>query len=156
MKKSLKSSFKIDLFRMFLNKTRNEKLFPFLVSILIILKSEPTTGRIERLSYPLIRCISIQFLLPYISVKQHNVSEFTNGHWIQNRISVVAYPDERCYSFFFDLSETIDFSVRIEHKVMLKPLTVVAGTGCNGNTTTTFKYLLRLFVDNIQLFRRSA
>lgn len=39
---------------------------------------------------------------------------------------------------------------------MSKPLTVVAGTGCNGNTTTTFKYLLGLFVDNIQLFRRSA
>jgi len=94
---------------MFINKTRNEKLFPFLVSILIILKSEPITARIERLSYPPIQCISIQFLLPYISVKQHNVSEFTNEHWTQNRILVVAYPDERCYSFFLTLVKLLTF-----------------------------------------------
>lgn len=93
-----------------------------------------------------------------------------------NISSIVAYADGRCYGLFVDLNNTIYFSIRNEHKVMSRPLTtlsnaltIVAGTGCIGNTLTTLNRPHGIFVDDnfdlyvtdtsnnrIQLFRSGS
>jgi len=72
-----------------------------------------------------------------------------------NKSDVIMYIDTSCFDLFIDINNTLYCSMRIKHKIVTKSLssssnvlTIVAGTGYIGSTSTTFNCPSGIFVDD--------
>jgi len=93
-----------------------------------------------------------------------------------NTSAIVMYMEDGCYDLFVDINNTLYCSIHYRPKIVTKSLsstsnilTIVAGTGCDGSTSTTLRQPTGIFVDEnfdlyvadsqngrIQLFRSGA
>jgi len=94
-------------------------------------------------------------------------SPFSINKWTSNgsnSTSTIAYSDGEAYGMFIDNNNTLYFSCRDKHKVVSKPLssssnvlTIVAGTGQNGNAPNMLNRPHGIFVDtNLDLYVADA